>query len=74
MAFIDVEPVLKGANDKENENKKQKNGENGFSDYEKLEEWAEKIRADISIKDHPNGWFGKHLRCAQGQDIYLWIL
>lgn len=73
MAFIDVEPTLKTAVEKDKDKKNMKNGE-GFADYEKLEEWAEKIRADISIKDHANGWFGKHLRCAQGQDIYLWIL
>ena len=32
------------------------------------------MRSEISIKDYPNGWFGKHLRCAQGMDIYGWIL
>ena len=74
MAFIDVEPSLKTAVEKDKDKKDIKNGESGFANYEQLEEWAEKIRADISIKDHPNGWFAKHLRCAQGQDIYLWIL
>ena len=63
MAFIDVEPTLK-TNEKEKDKKNMKNLESGFADYEKLEEWAEKIRADISIKDHSTGWFGKHLRCA----------
>ena len=41
---------------------------------EQLEDWAEIMRAEIEIKDYPNGWFGKHLRCARGQDIFLWIL
>ena len=31
-----------------------------------LEEWAEIMRYEIEIKDYPNGWFGKHHRCAKG--------
>lgn len=62
MAILDVEPSPKPV-DKDKE-KKNANKESGLADYEMLEEWAEKIRGDISIKDHPNGWFGKHLRCA----------
>jgi hypothetical protein len=41
---------------------------------EQLEEFAELIRNDIHIQDYKNGWFAKHLRCAQGRDIYRWIL
>ena len=41
---------------------------------EKLEEWADLMRNDIKIQDYKNGWFGKHLRCAAGADIYGWIL
>lgn len=29
---------------------------------------------DIEKKDYPNGWFGKHTKCALGKDIYEWIL
>ena len=32
------------------------------------------MRSEIEIKDYPNGWLGKHLRSAQGQDIYHWLL
>ena len=24
--------------------------------------------------DYKNGWFGKHMRCVYGGDIYRWIL
>ena len=41
---------------------------------EKLEDWADIMRAKIPIKDYPNGWFGKHLRCAKGSDIFTWVL
>lgn len=41
---------------------------------EQLEEWAELIRNDIKIQDYKNGWFGKHLRCAVGGDIFGWII
>ena len=41
---------------------------------EQLEEWAELIRHDIRVQDYKNGWFGKHLRCAQGGDIFTWII
>jgi len=32
------------------------------------------MRQKIVIKDYPNGWFGKHLRCAKGIEILDWIL
>ena len=32
------------------------------------------MRSEIEIRDYNNGWFGKFVRCAQGQDIYGWIL
>lgn len=32
------------------------------------------MRQEIQIKDYPNGWFNKHLRCAKGQDILSWVL
>jgi hypothetical protein len=41
---------------------------------EQLENWAEIMRSEIEIKDYPNGWFGTYQRCANGQDIYGWIL
>lgn len=41
---------------------------------EQLEEWAVLIRRTIRIADYKNGWFGKHLRCAIGADIYGWII
>lgn len=33
---------------------------------EHLEDWAEIMQRELHITDYPNGWFGKHLRCAQG--------
>ena len=41
---------------------------------EQLEDWTDIMRQKIKIKDYSNGWFGKHLRCANGSDIYQWIL
>jgi hypothetical protein len=41
---------------------------------EQLGEWAELIRNDIKVMDYKNGWFGKHIRCVYGGDIYRWIL
>ena len=41
---------------------------------EQLGEWAELIRNDIRVMDYKNGWFGKHMRCVYGGDIYRWIL
>lgn len=35
---------------------------------------SELIRNDIRIQDYKNGWFGKHVRCATGRDIYNWIV
>lgn len=32
------------------------------------------MRSGIEIRDYNNGWFGKYVRCARGQDIYGWIL
>lgn len=67
MAFFDVDPI---------KTKSKKKDKNEIQNYviEQLENWAEIMRGEINIKDYPNGWFGKHLRCAQGQDIYGWIL
>ena len=31
------------------------------------------MRQEIRISDYPNGWFGKHLRCAKGKDIIEWV-
>jgi hypothetical protein len=39
-----------------------------------LEDYADEMRTQIEIKDHPNGWFGVHPRCAQGSDIFQWVL
>jgi hypothetical protein len=32
------------------------------------------MRKSIRIQDYKNGWFAKHLRCAQGADIYGWVI
>jgi len=39
-----------------------------------LEDWAETMRSEVTVKDYANGWFAKHLRCVQGKEIYDWIL
>jgi hypothetical protein len=26
------------------------------------------------MQDYKNGWFGKHIKCVYGKDIYRWIL
>ena len=69
MAYFDVDPVKQKSKKKNEKNE-------GIQNYvlEQIENWAEIMRGEINIKDYPNGWFGKHLRCAQGQDIYGWIL
>ena len=41
---------------------------------EQLGEWAELIRENVKVMDYKNGWFGKHMRCIYGGDIYRWIL
>lgn len=41
---------------------------------DQLEELAELMRNDIHIQDYKNGWLSKHIRCAQGRDIYRWII
>jgi len=63
--------------DGEEENKETDREESGgVATYllEALEDWAEIMRADIKIQDYKNGWFGKHLRCCQGEEIFEWLL
>jgi hypothetical protein len=38
-----------------------------------LGEWAELIRSDVKVQEYKNGWFGRHIRCVYGGDIYRWI-
>ena len=64
--------IIKEPNRKQD--KQHSNNDNNKLDFEQLEDWAEIMRSEIKIKDYPNGWFGKHLRCAQGTDIQKWLL
>lgn len=78
MSFFDVDQLTKHPQQPQ-ESAKNKSG--GASQNEihtsmimdQLEDFADQIRQDIQIKDYPNGWFAKHLRCAQGKDIYDWL-
>ena len=73
MAFFDIEVNQKKSNNQKNK-EKNKNLEIQTYILEQLEDWADIMRQKITIKDYPNGWFGKHLRCGKGQDIFEWIL
>lgn len=73
MAFFDIEVNQKKSNSQKTK-EKNKNMEIQTYILEQLEDWADIMRQKITIKDYPNGWFGKHLRCAKGQDIFEWIL
>jgi len=76
MAFFDVDPIQKNNTPKATNtaksqpNKKKQNGEIQTYILEQLEDWADIMRQKIPIKDYPNGWFGKHMRCAKGLDIF----
>lgn len=72
MAFFDVEPIIKKSS--QNEKKEKKVEQIQTYIVEQLEDWVDIMRQNIQIKDYPNGWFGKHLRCAKGCDIFNWIL
>jgi hypothetical protein len=47
-----------------------------ISDYiiEALEEWAEIMHKDIKITDYSYGWFGKHINCCMGGEIFGWLI
>ena len=61
-------------NKEQDDNKEEEEEKLDTFQLEQLEEIAELIRNEIHIQDYKNGWFSKHIRCAQGGDIYKWIL
>jgi hypothetical protein len=78
MSFFDVE-FVKQKSTKGTDSKTKKKGGGKGEDLqgfvlEQLEGWAEIMRSEIEVKDYANGWFGVHLRCAVGHDVYAWIL
>lgn len=61
-------------NSKEAEAEQEDDGHISRFQEEQLEELAELMRCDIHIQDYKYGWLSRHYRCAQGRDIYRWIL
>ena len=47
---------------------------NDLQYLDNLDDWAETMHSDLPIEDYPNGWFGTHLKCIKGEQIFNWII